>query len=230
MEEILRPKPKFPCPPRLLICATEPDLAFLASRLGFPSRDQRLFLAKVLRKEKEGVALAGPVLGGPQMAILLENLIAAGAREILFFGWAGALRQGLPLGALLLPEEALSAEGTSGHYPSPRKPDEDLFWALYHHLLAFGLEINIGKIVSTDAIYRETLEFCQKFASQALAVEMECAAAFSVARFRQVKLAALLFVSDRVYPHREKAPAAAFKLMRQELLPFFRQWLGPEPF
>ena len=196
---------------------------FFRKELAFPSRFKRLFFSHLYFCPE--AALAGPVLGGPQMAILLENLIAAGAKEILFLGWAGALRKDLPLGSLLLPEAAEGAEGTSLHYHPCLKPDQELFLEVYQELIWAGLDFRVGQVVSTDALYRETEEFCQKFALKNLAVEMECAAAFSVARFRGVKLAALLLISDWVYPERKTASPHLLSSSREALLPFLRRFL-----
>ncbi len=223
MEGIIRPKPRFSCPPRVLVCATEVDLRAFSRGLGFPSCGPTLFLSRVF--QHQGAALAGPVLGGPQMALLLENLITAGAREIIFWGWAGALREDVPLGALLLPEEALSAEGTSTHYGSFCSPHQGFLAQVARLLVQEGLNFRSGKVVSTDAPYRESVEFCARYAPQALAVEMECAAAFSVARYRKARLAALLFISDRVYPFPETTPKRDLQRLRAKLLPFFRRWL-----
>ncbi|GEM_PF-3176288 len=224
MTEIIQPKPKFSCPRRVVICATKPDLHFFVKTFDLRP-DARIFLARLYRRED--IAFAGPVLGGPQMAILLENLMAAGGEEFLFFGWAGALTKDLPLGSLFLPEEAVSAEGTSAHYPSPLKPSRDLFWEIYHALIQSGLDFEVGRAVSTDALYRETEEFVQTFSPRAQVVDMETASAFSVAGFRQRKLASLLFISDRVFPERETAGKKEFLRMREAVLPLFRYFWSP---
>ncbi len=217
--EIVRPKTNFSCPQRVIICLTEPDLLYFSRALAL-KKGPKIFLSRLYLGE--GKALAGPALGGPQVAILLEHLLAAGAEEILLFGWAGALEEGLPLGSLFLPEGALSEEGTSAHYGAHPFPSPRLFWEIYHGLIQSGLDFEVGQVVSTDALYRETETFCQRYQQRARVVEMECAAAFSVAHFRGKDLAALLFISDRVFPRRERAGKKEFSGMREAVLPLFR--------
>jgi purine-nucleoside phosphorylase len=56
-----------------------------------------------------------------------------------------------------------------------------------------------GAVWSTDAPYRETKEKVLLFQQQGvLGVEMELSALFAAARFRQVKIGALLVVSDEL--------------------------------
>jgi purine-nucleoside phosphorylase len=61
------------------------------------------------------------------------------------------------------------------------------------------VEFHSGKIWTTDALYRETRAKVEDYQKQGvLAVEMEISALFSVARFRQVELGAMLVVSDEL--------------------------------
>ena len=56
-----------------------------------------------------------------------------------------------------------------------------------------------GAIWSTDAIYRETRQKVKYFQRQdAIAVEMEISALFTVAKFRGVDMAAMAVVSDEL--------------------------------
>ena len=52
-------------------------------------------------------------MGGPSAAIVLEELLALGARRVVRVGTCGALVSGLALGELLIAREAISADGTS---------------------------------------------------------------------------------------------------------------------
>jgi purine-nucleoside phosphorylase len=61
------------------------------------------------------------------------------------------------------------------------------------------IDFHAGAIWTTDAVYRETREKVESYQKQGvLAVEMEVSALFSVARFRQVELGAMLVVSDEL--------------------------------
>ncbi|HSR13733.1 MAG TPA: hypothetical protein VLS90_19955, partial [Thermodesulfobacteriota bacterium] len=55
--------------------------------------------------ERDGrrVSVFGTPLGCPQAALMLERLIAMGARKILAFGCCGSLQPGLRIGDLVIP-------------------------------------------------------------------------------------------------------------------------------
>ena len=53
-------------------------------------------------------------MGGPSAAIVVEELIALGARRLVRIGTCGALRDGLELGTLVAAREVLPADGASG--------------------------------------------------------------------------------------------------------------------
>ncbi len=218
----MKPRPGFRCGPRALLVLTEPDFRFIRRRLPFES-SRRLFLAEVCYGP-EGV-LAGPALGAPQAVVLLENLVAAGAREILVLGWCGALGAELPLGTVFLPEKALPAEGTSRHYLPGRKvfrPAPGLGQRLREKLLQVGVTFFTGTVVSTDAPYREDESFLARVGKRARAVDMETSALFAAAEFLGVELAALHLVSDRLTPAgREVLPPARLRALRKKLFPLW---------
>ena len=80
---------------------------------GYPLYHSRLYYAV---NQPDAVALAGPMMGAPYAVAILEALIAWGARRIIFAGWCGAIDMSVEIGDLLVPNMALSGEGTSGHY------------------------------------------------------------------------------------------------------------------
>ncbi len=219
MSEIVRPKPGFKCGPRGLLILTKPDFFFFKKEFSFPYQ-KSLFLSHICYGETG--ALAGPALGAPQAVILLENLIAAGVKECLVYGWAGAIREEVPLGRVFWIETALSLEGTSRFY------GED---ALYKPVLSPVLEkiiqdIQRASVVSVDALYRETTEFCQAYGPKVMLVDMEVSALYAVASFRRVKILALVGVSDRIYPRQEKISPQGMKDLRPRLLQIFGEFLG----
>lgn len=57
----------------------------------------------------------------------------------------------------------------------------------------------VGKTWTTDAIYRETQKLIEERKKQGcLAVEMECAAAFAVAQFRNIPIIQFLYGADNL--------------------------------
>src|SRR5438128_441894 len=59
--------------------------------------------------------IASP-MGAPMAVMLLEQLIALGARRLLYLGFCGALVPSYRIGDLFLPAQAIREEGTSYHY------------------------------------------------------------------------------------------------------------------
>lgn len=155
--------------------------------------------------KKEGklpLALAGPVLGAPQGAIVLEKLIALGAKRIWILGWCGSLQPDLHIGNLIIPTTALCEEGTSAHYPVDeklRQTDSILNEKLGEALQSADLSFVTGPVWTTDAIYRETETKVVEYRDKGiLAVEMEMSALINVAAYRSVALAGVLIISDEL--------------------------------
>lgn len=145
-----------------------------------------------------GVSLA-PV-GAPTAVGAMEELIAMGARSLLFFGSCGVLDRKLPDGGILLPTAALRDEGTSFHYAPP---DKEISLApqgvetLEKVLTRMAIPFQKGKVWTTDAFYRETPEkMARRKAEGCIAVEMECAALTACAAFRQVSFSQFLYAAD----------------------------------
>ena len=159
-------------------------------------------LYRVKKDPGPGITLAGPFLGAPHAVIGLEKLIVLGAKRILVLGWCGSLQPDLKTGDLVIPDRAISEEGTSQHYPLPdgaQKSDSGLNRMLEISVKDQGLTFTKGEIWTIDAIYRETPEKVKAYREKGvLAVEMEISALLTVAAYRSVSLAGLLVVSDEL--------------------------------
>ncbi len=146
---------------------------------------------------------AGPAIGAPMAALTLEKLIALGAKRIILFGWCGAILQSLQVGDIVIPDEALSGEGTSGYYPSENGigPDINLVRQVATVFADKGFQVHQGCVWSTDAVYREDRRFLKKLCLDrgVVAVDMEFSALCAVARFRKIEFAAVLTVSDELW-------------------------------
>ncbi len=190
-------------PPTAILVFSPEDLAsFSACFSESPRRSHKLYLSEVFTGSYKGasIALAGPMLGAPQTVLVLERMIALGARKFIAVGWCGSLRKDVRIGDIVLPSGAISEEGTSAHYPVVECiPSSELVESLKSGLTLNGLVIHEGKVWTTDAPFRETRAKLRAFQSQGvLSVDMETSALFSVARFRRVDLAAALVVSDNL--------------------------------
>ncbi len=145
------------------------------------------------------VALAEIPVGAPAAAIVFEHLLRMGVRTVVATGSCGGLTH-FEEGEFVLPSRALRDEGTSYHYlPASRwvETDDDLRAACADAITAAGLTYAECAAWTTDAFLRETPaviaarreEGCQ-------VVDMECSALASVARFRGVRFAQILFTAD----------------------------------
>jgi uridine phosphorylase len=167
-------------------------------RLRFPSMS--CYSTAVEGKE---ISVFGTPLGAPQAAIMLERLIALGARKILAFGCCGSLQPGLQIGHLVVPIEALSEEGTSAHYPLTEgrvaRADEKVTQLCMAMSQEKKIKCQAGKVWTTDALFRETRGKTGSYSEKGiLAVEMEMSALFTVAAYRHIQLGGLLVVSDEL--------------------------------
>lgn len=147
-------------------------------------------------------AIASP-MGAPMATMLLEQLIALGARRFLYLGFCGALAPSYCIGDGFIPQRAIREEGTSYHYlPADVEPNSSphLNALLQTHATEQSLAVRQGPIWTTDAPYRETADKIRHFQTAGVhAVDMEMAALFAVAHYRGCEVAALLLVSDECY-------------------------------
>ncbi len=198
--------------PVAVMAATRPDLERICRLCGLAEgRRYPLYISElaVPADPDGGVAVAGPVVGAPYAAMILETLLCWGAREVLFCGWCGAISAAADIGSLIVPQRAFIDEGTSRHYRRRRAeegpgeapffstPAPELAQALIRAAGRQGCPVVEGPVWSTDAIYRETPRKVEYYRQRGcLAVEMELSALFSVAAFRRAPLAGMLVVSD----------------------------------
>ncbi len=142
-------------------------------------------------------------IGAPMAVSTMELLIEAGARTCIVAGIAGSLTPDVPIGGIVIPTGALREEGTSYHYLPPGVepvPDAELTEALIMAAEARDITPGIGRVWTTDAIFREMgWKVRQYGAAGILAVEMELSALLAVAQVRGVRLAAVLAISDELF-------------------------------
>lgn len=196
--------------PVALLVATRTDLNHLYQKLPLADALQRPLLQSELFYNLPDIphlSICGPVLGAPYSVMVLETLIAWGVKTALFAGWCGSITETARIGDIILPQAAISDEGTSRHYrPEPFQADAVSYpcpmvlQGLRHTLQDRQVTHHSGRIWTTDAIYRETPSRIRHYQLLgALAVEMELSALQTVAAFRHIHLAGLLVVSDELF-------------------------------
>lgn len=193
--------------PSVILAGTQTDLKYL-NGLCFSERvsSYPLYLGSIFQEPQRlpGVTVAGPVLGAPFAAMMLETLIVWGAKSVFFMGWCGSVSPDLAIGDVVVPDRALIDEGTSRHYPHPETNDfsatsGDVKERITRRLDAAGIAYHEGPVWTTDAIFRETRGAVERHQRNGvLAVEMEFSALCSISRFRAAAFGGALVVSDRL--------------------------------
>jgi len=188
-----------------VMVANPPDHDYLHRLLKSGNSQSRRILMSRLNYgyESTSMCLMGPFIGAPYAAILMESLIAWGINEILFLGWCGSISDDINVGDVIIPDKALVDDGTSHNYNLSQRQESipcGLFQEkLKSELTQNNIRFHEGPVWSTDAIYRETKEKIVCFQNKnALAVEMEAAALFSVGSFRHIDVGCVLIVSDEL--------------------------------
>lgn len=138
------------------------------------------------------------LLGGAGSVGILEEIIAKGAKKLLFFGSCGSLDKNITAGKLLVPTEAYRDEGTSYHYAPPadyiqiRTADR-----LAEIFEAMKVPYKKIKVWTTDAFYRETEKNMEKRKQEGCAaVEMECASVMAAGQYRGIEVYQFLYAAD----------------------------------
>ncbi len=201
--EIIVPPIRTPLPERVLFASTNILFHALQETLGASAQSAARFglgRALLLSRGYDKFALMRGAIGAPAAAVVLEEAIAAGAKEIIILGPAVAFSPQVAVGDLILPTESVIADGTSPYYVSARtgaRPDATLRGVVAHLLERSGASFRTGRVASVDAVYvRPIARLAALRRARVLAIDMELAALLSVSRYRGVRAAALLVVSS----------------------------------
>ena len=139
------------------------------------------------------------VWGGPQAAILVEELAALGVGTIVGYGVAGSINPELAQGSFVVAESALPTDGTTKSYGAntPQWPDPDLLCAADSAGEKVGCALHPVTAATVDALYRETPELVEELRGQgADIVQMECSPLYAVSRACGVRSVWLGYVTD----------------------------------
>jgi len=142
-------------------------------------------------------------VGAPGTVMIMEEMIACGARVFLGLGLAGSLQPTAPIGTCLIPTSCIREEGTSVHYISEESgivPSRRLVKTLQESCRTKKVKFLSGPIWTTDAPYRELVSKIETYGKQGvLGVDMETSAMYALGRFRNVEVANFLVVSDELW-------------------------------
>ena len=137
--------------------------------------------------------------GGPQAAILVEELAQLGVRTVVGVGAAGGLIAEFPRGTQSVASRAVVTDGTSPHYTSRDVvyPDPGLLDLARTVAGDAGIPTRDACVATVDAVYRETPELVESYrAKGAHIVNMETAPFYAAAARCDVRALWIGHVSD----------------------------------
>jgi uridine phosphorylase len=142
------------------------------------------------------------VQGGPLAATVVEELAHYGITQVLGYGYAGSLTRTVPIGQLVLAEDALISDGTSRAYlPQATRvaPDDALVHELQGCAAQMGVVLQGATVWTTDTLYREYPEEVTAWRTRgATVVNMDTAHFYAVSRVVGLSAAYACVVSDGV--------------------------------
>lgn len=136
----------------------------------------------------------------PDTAMTTEILCAAGADSLIRIGSCGSLQDQVKIGDLIIITGAIRGEGTTSYYvpksfSSVAHPD--IVRALQQAAESLQVGYHLGRIFTTDALFRETPELIQELNEQNVSsIDMVTSTFLTIAQLRQKKAGAILAVSD----------------------------------
>ena len=148
------------------------------------------------------VTLCSTGIGAPSAAIAVEELAAVGVETFIRVGTTGALQAAIEIGDMVIATAAAKDEGTTRRYEAvsiPAVADFGVTGALYDAAMARGEDVHRGPIVTDDAFYNETDAYVAAWeAAGILAIEMEAAAIFTLARRKGLRAGAICTVDGNL--------------------------------
>lgn len=151
----------------------------------------------------EPVSVQATGMGCPSTAIVIEELLQLGVKNLLRVGTCGGYHPEMKLGDLVIATAATPQDGTVSSITQgvPYAPAAhfDLVHAAYHAAEASGRRPFLGPIVSADLFYDPEEDPQGLWHSLGvLAIEMEASVIFTLAAMRGARAGCLLTVSDAI--------------------------------
>jgi uridine phosphorylase len=123
-------------------------------------------------------------------------------------GTTGALQSGIEIGDMVVATAAAKDEGTTKRYEDATVPavaSHDAVSALLAGARTRDEDVHVGAIATDDAFYAETDEYVERWeAAGLLAVEMEAAALFTLARRKELRAGAICTVDGNLVEGTQK--------------------------
>ena len=171
--------------------------------------DSREFVTYTGYLDGEKVSVTSTGIGGPSVAIAMQELVHAGAHTFIRVGTCGGMQTEIVGGDVVIATGAVRMEGTSREYAPieyPAVADIDVVNALRESAGALGVTAHTGVVQSKDSFYGQHspgimpvgYELMNKWEAWkkmgCKASEMESAALFIVGAFLRVRVGACFLV------------------------------------
>jgi uridine phosphorylase len=141
-------------------------------------------------------------IGAPVVVSLAEEMISFGVKRFVILSWGGALQKNLTAGDIVINDSAIRDDGVSHHYIASDEyayANNDLKNKIINELNSQNIKFYNGPTWTTDAPYRETKEEILKYqAENVQTVEMEIAGLFALGQVRNIQVASIVIVADRL--------------------------------
>ncbi|MEF8773850.1 MAG: nucleoside phosphorylase [Halobacteriales archaeon] len=164
---------------------------------------------KVVNATYEGrrLTICSTGVGSPSAAIAVEELSRVGVETFLRVGTTGALQAGIEIGDMVVATGAAKEEGTTKRYEAveyPAVPDYEALSELVAAAEANDEDVHVGPVVTDDAFYSEHGYVDDWEAAGMVAIEMEAAAIFSLARRKGLSAGAICTVDGNLVEGTQK--------------------------
>jgi nucleoside phosphorylase len=183
-----------------------------AKRINHPkSDDSRLHWGKVIQWpmsvwniEDTGIPIVfvGPVLGGPWVAIALEELKVLGLKYAIGIGAYGSFSERLQIDDLVICDNAAVSDGTSKEYSSDSyvQPTQRLLELAEWVFQSENQESKRACTWTTDALYRESVEKMKIWKERGTeCVNLETGTFYAVAKELEIESIYFGFILDLIH-------------------------------
>jgi len=164
---------------------------------------------RVVNAEYEGrpLTICSTGIGAPSTAIAVEELSTVGVETFVRVGTTGALQRGIEIGDMVVANGAAKDEGTTKRYENATVPavaDYEVLSALVGAAEENDEDVHVGPVATDDAFYAEGPYVDDWEAAGLLAVEMEAAAVFTLARRKGLRAGAICTVDGNLVEGTQK--------------------------
>lgn len=200
-------------PTAVIVCGDPARATEIAGRLDKHEllAEQREYRTYIGKKNGRSLTVTSHGIGAPGAAIAFEELIAAGAKQIIRVGTCGSMQRHIKPGHLVIASAAVQQTGYGREVVPegyPAVADARLLMALMEAAAQQSHPTHTGIVLTRDAFFNiiinpNTPDYDLLAQANVLAVEMECAALFLLGSLRGVQTAAILAANGSVVEEAE---------------------------